>query len=836
MPALWKGDGHPLIGPVRRHRLLAIATIVCLLVAGSLTPARALACGTDVGVDLSDGCLFTITGSDTPNPADGFAVTNADDVPLWNFVRAKDLQAIGYPISQRWTDGPFTLQAFQKVILQWDPDRERMNYYNTLDVLANRFPQIELSNVPPHQVLPEDAGQDFATVTRNHLTLLDSNPKIKARFLAEPDWLNLYGLPIRYENREVHGNPIGLQVLRTQRTVFEIWNVPAPGTTPGNVQFQNVPDKVKRLDNVIIPNAAKDPLATYAPPPAIASTDDAPEGATLSARAAQEIARVEWIQDGVSPIEQRALDELNTLGIVSEDFLFHIFQFIWVGGIHSPPTERDIRVLRTLVEIGGLPWIQDGITEDEHEAIQAEYDLRTEGIRAIDGLDWVEDGVSHIDEIAIGHLERLLDHSSELLVHIVRHVWVDGIHTPPTEQNLANLELLVAIAEIPWIRSKLQEGNHDQFLAYFALGNGWAPHFRQLLAKPWAQDGLVRDEEQVIGYLRTIALAQNEGPEDDHVGSVVQAIVEMPFLQSIEGHDPVTLRSLQDIRFRHYHYFVHIVSHYQGRGGINDRDAQIVPVLDEIVDRDDSLLHRFLNEDGVSLENRTITLPRSGTMHIGIVRLRNGWSKTMEYLERAIRQTEDIMNEPFPSNYIALLVADTVKPYGGWYYHGTHITMQDGYDDPKHYFSRFTDQVLTHEVAHYYWHSCPSWLCEGGAVFVEIRAGVLGSGQRQDLAHKCSQTDIQSIASDHSTNCRYFLGAQLLHDLYFILGEELFQVGFQRLYRATQGLEGPDSCDGMESGLCYLRYAFTQDTTPHAAATAWEFISRWYHGYSSRFN
>ena len=831
-----ESDNHPLARRVGNRRLLAIAAIACVLVAGTVTPVRALACGSDVGIVLPDGCMFTITGSDTPNPADGFAVTNLDDVPLWDFVRARDLQAIGYPISQRWTNGPFTLQAFQKVILQWEPDRERMNFYNTLDVLANRYPEIALPNVPHHQVLAEDAGQSFATVTRNHLALLEANPKIKARFLAEPDWLDLYGLPIRYENREVNGNPNGLQVLRTQRTVFEIWNVPAPGSIPGNVQFQNVPDKVKKLNNVIIPNAAKDPITTYTPPSAAAGTDDAQQSGSLSQRAAQEIARLDWVQDGVTTVEGRALDELNALGIVSEDLLFHIFQFVWVGGIHSPPSERDIRVLRILVEIGDLPWIQDGIADDEHEAIQTEFDRRTEGIRAIDGLDWVQDGLNDFEQIAYGHLERFLDHSSELLVHIVRHVWVDGIHTQPTEQNVANLELLTAIAEIPWIRSKLQEGDHDEFLHYFDLGNGWAPQFRHLLAKPWAQDGLNTAEQQVILYLRTIAKAQNEGPEDDHVGSVVQKIVNMPFLESIEGHDPIALRSLQDIRFRYYHYFVHIVSHYQGQGGINDRDAQIVPVLDEIVDRDDSLLHRFLNEDGVSLDNRTITLPRSGTMHVGIVRLKNGWSKTMEYLERAIRQTEDIMNEPFPSNYIALLVADTVEPYGGWYYNGTHITIQDGYDDPKHYFSKFTDQVITHEVAHYYWHICPSWLCEGSAVFVEIRAGVLGFGQRQELAHKCSQTDIQSIAEDHSSNCRYFLGAQMLHDLYFILGEELFQVGFQRLYHATQGREGPDSCDGMEVGLCYLRYAFTQDTTPHAAATAWEFISRWYHGYSSRFN
>ena len=234
--------------------VLAIAAAVTLV---NWSTAAALDCD---GILLDDGCLFTITGGDTSDPDDGFAVTNADGVPLWDFVRERDLQAIGYPISQRWVNGPFTLQAFQKVILQWDPNNHRMNYYNTLDVLANRYPEVKLPNVPPHQILAADRGANFATITQNHLALLDQNAAIKERFLSEPDWLNLYGLPISYEEREVSGHQQGLQMLRAQRTVFVIWNVPAPGTTVGRVNLQNVPDKVKKLRNVIIPDAAEAPV------------------------------------------------------------------------------------------------------------------------------------------------------------------------------------------------------------------------------------------------------------------------------------------------------------------------------------------------------------------------------------------------------------------------------------------------------------------------------------------------------------------------------------------------------------------------------------------------
>ena len=257
--------------PVSRTRTFFLGLILVTLTFALAGPARAVACG---GAALSTGgCLFTITGGDTADTTDGFPVTNKAGIPVWDFYRNLNLQKVGYPISQRWTNGPFTLQAFQKIILQWDEANQRFNYYNTLDVLQNAY-GVNLPNVPAHAVLPEDAGAPFAQIVENHLALLDQNPKIKAAFLAESDWLNLFGLPIAYEEREVNGNPQGLQLLRAQRIVFEVWNVPAPGTSLGAVGRQNVPDKVKKLDNVIIPNGAKQPVTrsvaeSLAPPPTV---------------------------------------------------------------------------------------------------------------------------------------------------------------------------------------------------------------------------------------------------------------------------------------------------------------------------------------------------------------------------------------------------------------------------------------------------------------------------------------------------------------------------------------------------------------------------------------
>jgi len=326
---------------VRKLSLALVAAAVVLAVAA---PVHALDCAGDA---LDDGCLFTITGGDTPDPDDGYLVTNVGGVPMWDFVRDRDLQAIGFPISQRWTDGPFTLQAFQKVILQWDSGKHRMNYYNTLDALANRYPEVELPFVPSHQVLEADRGADFGTITRNHLAILDQNPAIKRRFLSEPDWLNLYGLPIRYAELEVAGNPQGVQMLRAQRTVFVIWNVPAAGITVGRVNLQNVPDKLKKLSDVVIPDAAK--VLTYPPDPALSPA----------------IRSISWIADGIAAGDRESVALLRRLYSASPELFSRLVFERQTAWVHQPPTPQTEAALGVLLAIADIPWTRKHVSATE---------------------------------------------------------------------------------------------------------------------------------------------------------------------------------------------------------------------------------------------------------------------------------------------------------------------------------------------------------------------------------------------------------------------------------------------------------------------------------------
>ena len=378
----------------RLRAALAVLAVAAAAMLAVWPSALALECE---GVALDNGCLFTITGGDTPDPDDGYAVTNADGVPIWDFVRERDLDAIGYPISQRWVNGPFTFQAFQKVILQWDPGKQRVNYYNTLDVLANRHPEIELPNVPRHQVLAADQGVTFGTIIRNHLALLDQNPAIKERFLSEPDWLNLYGLPISYEEREVNGNAQGLQMLRAQRTVFVIWNVSAPGTTVGRVNLQNVPDKVKKLSNVIIPDTAK--ILRKELDPALSAA----------------LASLPWVADGITPVEEAAIAHLERIILASESLFSHLLTYAHNDVIRTQPTEATLPSFEALADIAELPWVVDGLSDTENSLVRQLYNATIDVpalIRLLAQKQWIKDGViqHELDIInnllAIGQSER----------------------------------------------------------------------------------------------------------------------------------------------------------------------------------------------------------------------------------------------------------------------------------------------------------------------------------------------------------------------------------------------------------------------------------------------
>ena len=170
-------------------------------------------------VATRSGWFFTQAG---PGEGLGFEVSDDEDIPFWTFFQsAGGVRSLGYPVSSRWSNGPFTFQAFQKSVLMWSAS-DGVAYVNVYDALsqAGRDPWLRSARgvpLPPHETPNDD--RSFADVQAERLEILGRFPNLERRWFRNDRWLDSYGLPVA---AEVRGDIV---VVRAQRAVFWQWRL-----------------------------------------------------------------------------------------------------------------------------------------------------------------------------------------------------------------------------------------------------------------------------------------------------------------------------------------------------------------------------------------------------------------------------------------------------------------------------------------------------------------------------------------------------------------------------------------------------------------------------------
>jgi hypothetical protein len=101
---------------------------------------------------------------------------------------------------------------------------------------------------PPAFDTSPDKGLTWDQVTQRHWAFLDTNPAIKARYWADSDPINHYGLPMAYADE---GNCF---VIRAQRAIFQMWKVDVPWAQAGQVTIANAGDLAK--ESSLLPTTA----------------------------------------------------------------------------------------------------------------------------------------------------------------------------------------------------------------------------------------------------------------------------------------------------------------------------------------------------------------------------------------------------------------------------------------------------------------------------------------------------------------------------------------------------------------------------------------------------
>lgn len=392
--------------------------------------------------------------------------------------------------------------------------------------------------------------------------------------------------------------------------------------------------------------------------------------------------------------------------------------------------------------------------------------------REIKALPWMQDGIDEAEAKAIDEIRWLARASSAAALSLVGFGWVrDDID----QQEAAAIDTLV--------------------------GTNHGPAAASAVAKPWIADGISPTEKDALQTLWWL------GDED------AERFLGMPFLGSLETSDAVALSVLLWLS-RNEDMYRKVTTTQPFADGLTDEWAIVVTTLSSVIHSDD-LLGKVFDPASVTVETSTVSLPLAGDVAISFVRIDvDGSDESIEIAKDVLVEVESVMGLPLPTTYVGVLVAD-----GGWWAHNawTHVAMRPLEDEDPDTTSKGSyglRHLLTHEFAHYYWHSNATWIDEGIANALadlhELR--VAGRNTFAERRFACQESAIQDIDEDAPGSCFYDLGTQLFIELNGALGDGPFREGLRALYL----MEG-------RSGIEALRKAFESGGTE-----ALSIINRWY--------
>lgn len=261
--------------------VLSVAVLAALVV--PLLRPEPAAAQAQLDYQIPGGWFYTqANGSDLGTSPKGYAVTNADGVLFYDAFRfVGGVDAVGYPVSQRFTYQGFITQVFQKAVFQWRPDQgNTVVFANVIDAIgdAGKDDWLDVVRSTPNR-LPTSFDADatsFQDIVRKRQALLDENPAIKQRYFSVPDPITLYGLPT---SRVVDkGNHF---VVRFQRAVMQHYKEDVPWARRGQVLVANGGDLAKEAG--IFPKEAlvpTDPPGASGAPQAQPASAAPPPGGT----------------------------------------------------------------------------------------------------------------------------------------------------------------------------------------------------------------------------------------------------------------------------------------------------------------------------------------------------------------------------------------------------------------------------------------------------------------------------------------------------------------------------------------------------------------------------
>ena len=290
-----------------------------------------------------------------------------------------------------------------------------------------------------------------------------------------------------------------------------------------------------------------------------------------------------------------------------------------------------------------------------------------------------------------------------------------------------------------------------------------------LLSMRWIADGV--SDSALEAFRRMSEISRTDA-------DAAARVADMPFLQTLERSDMAALGSMSRLDADQ---LANILSHPMLKGSITDDETPIVSLLSDMFWRTPNPVDT-LRDPVATLERRTVRLPLAGEVELAIFRTRQGLSGSMDLLENAVREAENLMGKPLPfTRYVGVVYDESASDFGTHF--ATYIGIHPTYEADTH--------LLAHEVAHYYWRDFNSdWIHEGMAELMVLaienrRVGTPVKVTRRPCRYARSIKELEEIAPERGEpafSCNYSLGEGLFVSLLRALGEDDFWEGARRLY------------------------------------------------------
>ena len=343
---------------------------------------------------------------------------------------------------------------------------------------------------------------------------------------------------------------------------------------------------------------------------------------------------------------------------------------------------------------------------------------------------------------------------------------------------------------------------------YDEIGNGewisWAhpAETRRILSFPWASDGLSDFEKRLVNVLVNTAVADIE---------YLKAILELPFLESLETHDLHAANALRDLVRNEA--LAKVLSHRRLLEA--DEETWAAMVVAAGITEPQNVTHLL---DTATVESGAAPTHLTDDMRVSIIRSDRSQPGSLDLVFEAASFVEKTMAMPFPTDHIMVTLDDGIDfgDHAAGFYNGYAMAYRPQYEDLLDDFEyrAFTTGII-HELAHYFWHVGASWLVEGMANIHEYLYLLDQGMSRAQLKHRrgdCEAHDLAMLTewfgfyTYEGRKCNYFMGETLFQALLHETDRDHFLTKVRELYRLSES----EKANGHEVGIKQVRQVFQE--------------------------